>query len=82
MLKIRLFKPGKNIKNKTHYKIVVIEEKKARDSRFVVELGHYDPVHDLFKMDTAKYDEWYKKGARPSQTIASLVKKAKKSIKA
>lgn len=82
MLKIRLMKPGKSIKGRTHYKIVVTEAKAARDSKFVEQLGLYDPSHQLLRIDIALYDKWYKVGAKPSDTVASLYKKCKKQAQA
>ncbi|MDP2923054.1 MAG: 30S ribosomal protein S16 [Candidatus Omnitrophota bacterium] len=81
MLRIRLRKPGKVAKGRYHFKIVVIEGSKARDSRFIEQLGHYDPSRKLLKFDDiAKYESWVKKGAQPTETVASLFKKYKKQI--
>lgn len=79
MLKIRLRKPGKSIKRRQHFKIVVTEARSARDSRFVEELGYYDPSRNLLKFDQEKYQEWVKKGAHPTETVASLFKRYTKS---
>ena len=81
MLKIRLLKPGKSIKRRYNFKIVVMEGKSPRDSRFVDDLGYYDPSRDILKVNTEKYDSWIKKGARPTDTAASLFKKHKKAAK-
>lgn len=78
MLKIRLRKPGKSVKRRYHFKIVVTEAHSARESRFVEQLGVYDPSHELLKIDIEKYQEWVKKGAKPTQTVASLFKRYKK----
>jgi small subunit ribosomal protein S16 len=82
MLKIRLRKPGKSIKRRYHYKIVVTEAKFARDSKFVKQLGYYNPTRKLLKIDIDKYQEWIKKGAQPTQTVASLFKRYKKQVAA
>ena len=81
MLRIRLQKPGKSVKRRYHFAIVVIEGKAARDARFTDRLGYYDPSHQLLHIDLAKYQEWVKKGARPSATVASLFKKLSKNTK-
>ena len=81
MLKIRLRRPGKSAKGRHHYKIVVIEAKAARDSKFTAQLGFYDPSRQLLKLDIPKYENWIKKGAKPSETVASLFKKYKKQNK-
>ncbi len=75
MLKIRLRKPGKPVKRRHHFKIIVCEARTPRESKFVEELGYYDPSRNLLKVDLSKYEEWLKKGAKPTETVASLVKK-------
>lgn len=81
MLKIRLRKPGKSVKRRYHYKIVVTEARNARESKFVAQVGHYDPSHELLKFDTAKYEEWIKKGAKPTETVATLFKRYRRQNK-
>jgi small subunit ribosomal protein S16 len=71
-------KPGKIAKGRYHFKIVVIEGSRSRDARFIEQIGHYDPSRELLKFDIASYDSWVKKGAKPSETVASLFKKYKK----
>lgn len=74
MVKIRLRRPGKSIKGRTHQKIVVTEKSWARESKFIDQIGYYDPGRDLLKIDTDKYKQWIEKGAQPSDTVASLFK--------
>ncbi|OQX82053.1 MAG: 30S ribosomal protein S16 [Candidatus Omnitrophica bacterium 4484_70.1] len=81
MLRIRLRKPGKSIKRRYHFKIVVSEARKARESDFVEEVGFYDPSKDLLKIDIEKYQEWIRKGAKPTETVKSLFKRYKKISK-
>jgi small subunit ribosomal protein S16 len=81
MLKIRLRRPGRSVKRRYHYKIVVIEAKSARESRFVAELGYYDPSCKLLKFNIADYEAWVNKGATPSETVATLFRKYKKKSK-
>jgi len=80
MLRIRLRKSGKSIKRRYHFKIVVSEVQKARESDFVEEIGFYDPSKDLLKIDIEKYQEWIKKGAKPTETVKSLCKRYKNQI--
>tara|TARA_Y100001936_G_scaffold53731_1_gene52262 strand:+ start:539 stop:706 length:168 start_codon:yes stop_codon:yes gene_type:complete len=49
-----------------------------RDGRFLEILGTYDPMlkENSCKVDTEKAVEWIKKGAKPSKTVGSLLKKA------
>ena len=75
MLKIRLRRPGKQVKRRYHYKIVVAEAKSPRESKFVKQVGYYDPAGGLLKFDVEKYGQWIKKGAQPTATVASLFKR-------
>jgi small subunit ribosomal protein S16 len=78
MLRIRLRKPGKSVKGRRHNKIVVMEKGASRDGKFVEQIGFYDPLRKIVKLDTAKYEAWVKNGAKPTETVASLYKKQKK----
>ncbi len=75
MLRIRLARTG--AKKKPSYRIVVIEREKARDGRFVEILGHYNPRRNppelVFKRERADY--WLSRGAQPSETVRSFLKK-------
>ncbi len=76
MLKIRLQRRGK--KHQAHYRIVVAEAHRSRDSKYIEDLGYYDPNKDpyLFKIDEEKTKKWLKNGAQPTDTVAQfLVKK-------
>ena len=81
MLKIRLRRPGKSIKRRYHYKIVVTEAKSPRESKFVAQIGYYDPSHKLLKFEIEPYEAWIKKGAKPTETVATLFKRYKKKSK-
>lgn len=73
MLAIRLSRTGS--KKRAHYRVVVVEQQKARDSRFVEILGHYDPraVPAIVRVNRERIDHWIKAGARPSDTIRTLL---------
>lgn len=77
MLSIRLTRLGR--RNRPFYRIVVADSRRARDGSFIDELGHYDPVikPEVIEIDTDKVDEWIKKGAQPSDTVRSLLRKIK-----
>lgn len=81
MLKIRLRRPGKSAKGRYHYKIVVAEAKSARESKFAAQIGYYDPSHNLLKIDIEKYETWIKKGAQPTETMATLFRRYKRQNK-
>jgi small subunit ribosomal protein S16 len=75
-LKIRLRRVGR--KNQPSYRIVVADSRKARDGTIVAMLGHYQPRNkgQQFDMDLVQVREWLAKGATPSETVLSLLKKA------
>ena len=64
-------------KKKPFYRIVAADSRCPRDGKFLELLGTYDPLksEDNIKVDTDKVTSWIKKGAKPSQTVASLLKK-------
>ena len=75
MLMIRMARFG--AKKKPTYRVVVIDKERARDSRAVEVVGHYDPVAEpaQIQLDYARIEHWNKVGARMSATVAKLVKK-------
>ena len=62
---------------KVHWRIVVADTKMPRDGRFVEEVGYYDsrsnPSRIEIKEDRIRH--WISKGAKPSDTVQSLLKK-------
>jgi small subunit ribosomal protein S16 len=82
MVRIRLRRDG--AKNSPYYRIVVADQRSPRDGKFIELIGTYDPKlkGENFKINLAKAEAWLKKGAQPSETVASFIKKARKSGKA
>src|SRR5216110_397871 len=66
--------------NRPYYKIVVADKRSPRDGKFIEMIGTYDPKkpghNSTIKLDRAEY--WISKGAQPSDTVRSLIKKNKK----
>ena len=75
-VKIRLRKTGR--KRQHSYRIVVADSESPRDGRFIELLGHYFPraKDKEFDVDVEKARAWLSKGATPSETVASILKKA------
>ncbi len=75
MLRIRLTRMG--AKKKPFYRVVVTEQRQARDGRFVEIVGHYNPGTNpaLVEMNLERVRYWMAKGAQPSETVSSLVKR-------
>jgi len=73
---IRMSRHG--AKKKPFYRIVVTDSRAPRDGRFIDQLGTYDPMAQSggIKLDTRGIEKWLQRGARPSQTVSELIKKA------
>src|SRR3954471_10383530 len=75
---IRLRREG--AKNRPYYKVVVADSRSPRDGKFIEILGTYDPKkkdhNSTLKLD--RVEHWISKGARPSDTVRSLVKQNRK----
>ncbi len=78
MVKIRLTRQG--AKKRPHYRIVAIDERKARDSRPLKYLGTYDPrpTPERVDINVEQLEAWIAKGAQLSPTVRSLVKRQRK----
>jgi small subunit ribosomal protein S16 len=63
------------------YRIVVADNRSPRDGKFIEEIGTYHPLKKgdnvNMKLDRAEY--WIGKGAQPSDTVRSFIKRAKKA---
>ena len=66
--------------NRPYYKVVVADSRSPRDGKFIEIIGTYDPKkpghNSMLKIDRAEY--WIARGAQPSDTVRSLIKKNKK----
>jgi small subunit ribosomal protein S16 len=74
-VKLRLTRKG--TKKKPFYRIVAADIEAPRDGRFLEAVGTYDPMQDpaviTLKQDRVQY--WLEKGAKPSTTVKSILKK-------
>jgi small subunit ribosomal protein S16 len=79
---IRLRREG--TKNRPYYRVVVTDSRSPRDGKFIEIIGTYDPKqtgqNSSFSVERAEY--WISKGAQPSDTVRSLIKKQKKTAAA
>ena len=70
--------------NRPYYKVVVADSRSPRDGKFIEILGTYDPKktgqNSVLKLD--RIDHWISKGAQPSDTVRSLIKKNRKQAAA
>jgi small subunit ribosomal protein S16 len=76
-VKLRLKRLGRT--HKAFYRLNAIDSRSPRDGRVIEELGYYDPTNkDQAKQFVAKLDrckDWLDKGAIPSETVSSLLKR-------
>jgi small subunit ribosomal protein S16 len=74
-VRIRLTRKGR--KKQPFYRIVVADSESPRDGKFLDIVGTYDPMQDpaAVRIDNDKLDAWMKKGAKPTETVESLIKK-------
>ncbi len=80
MVVLRLRREG--TKNRPFYRIVAADQRFPRDGRFLEILGTYDPLikgHN-YKVNLEAAQKWISVGAQPSETVASILKKATKAV--
>jgi small subunit ribosomal protein S16 len=74
MVKVRFARAGS--KKRPFYHLVVTDHQKARDSRCIEEIGHYDPSRPIAeaKVDYARLAYWKGVGAQLSETVAKVIR--------
>lgn len=72
---IRLTRKGR--KKQPFYRIIVADSQAPRDGKFLDIVGTYDPMQEpaVVDIDNEKLESWLSKGAKPSVTVQSLIKK-------
>ena len=65
-------------KKKIKHRIVVTDTRFPRDGRFLEEVGFWDPSKNpaVVKVKSERVEHWVKRGAKPSETVKSILKKA------
>lgn len=78
MVKIRLQRQG--AKKAPFYHIVVADSRRARDGKIIERIGSYDPMTEpsTIVIDNEKFEQWIKNGAKPTDSVKSLVERASK----
>ena len=65
--------------HRAFFRLHVVDSRSPRDGRVIEQLGHYDPIEKdkekqiVLNVERATY--WMDKGAQPSQTVSSLLKR-------
>jgi small subunit ribosomal protein S16 len=75
-VKIRLRRMGS--KKAPFYRVVVADSRYPRDGRFIEEVGTYNPLANPseIKIDAEKVLKWIKTGAKPTDSVKSLLKRS------
>ncbi len=65
-------------KKKIKHRLVVTDSKFPRDGRFLEEVGYWDPSKEpaIVSVKVERVEHWMKLGAKPSETVRSILKKA------
>ncbi len=81
-VRLRLARMGR--KKRPFYRIVAADSRSPRDGRFIERLGYYDPMQEPpdIKVDLERVDYWLGEGASPSDTVNSLITKARAAVEA
>jgi small subunit ribosomal protein S16 len=81
-VRIRMKRVG--AKNAPYFRIVVADSRSPRDGKFIEEIGTYQPRKkgDNVQMDLERAKYWITKGAQPSDTVSSFLKKLGKAAAA
>ncbi len=75
-VKIRLTRGGR--KKLPSYRVVVADSHAPRDGRYIARVGVYDPKENpaRFQVDEQLTLKWLHRGAQPTETVKSLLRKA------
>ncbi|MGI6257670.1 MAG: 30S ribosomal protein S16 [Anaerovoracaceae bacterium] len=75
MVKIRLKRMGAN--KKPFYRVVVADSRRARDGRFIEEIGYFNPLTEpnTININEEAAKKWLDNGAQPTERVRSLFKK-------
>jgi small subunit ribosomal protein S16 len=67
-------------KKQPHYRVVVADSTSPRDGRFIETLGYYKPLTSPARLvlDLERVDHWLAEGALPSDTVRTLITKARR----
>jgi len=78
MVKLRLRRDG--AKKKPFYHLVAADERRARNGRFIEELGYYNPmvaadVEPILELKEERVRYWLSVGAQPSDKVTAILRK-------
>lgn len=80
MVRLRLKRGGS--KGRPYYRICAMDGRTKRDGKHLEILGTYHPLETddvkRLKVELERVDHWISTGAQPTDTVASLIKQARK----
>ena len=81
-VRIRLKRVG--ARNTPVFRVVVADGRSPRDGKFIEEIGTYQPTlkDNNFKLNLERAEYWVSKGAQPSDTVASFIRKSRRAAAA
>ncbi len=61
------------------YHVVATDSRKPRDGRYIEDVGIYDPTRtpERIELKHERIAHWLEVGAKPSQTVAMILRRAK-----
>lgn len=73
MVRIRLRRIG--ARHRPYYRIVVADQRSARNGKVIEEIGTYDPMVDppAIKINEESAVKWITQGAQPSEAVAHML---------
>jgi small subunit ribosomal protein S16 len=76
MLKLRLKRTGR--KGSPSYRLVIMENTSRRDGKSIDEVGYYNPITKVFRVEEEKLKKWLNSGVQPTLTVFNLLKRFQK----
>ena len=79
MVIIRLRREGS--KDRPYYRVVVTDSRARRDGKYIEAVGTYNPMNEgvNYEVNLEKIDGWIATGAKTSETVASIIRKARRA---
>jgi len=78
MVRIRLKRTG--TRNRSCFRVVVMDQRSTRDGRSIEEIGFYDPLNNEERLKMDRYEHWLGRGAQPSKTVADIARRIKDGV--
>jgi len=72
LVRIRLSRGGR--KKHPVYRIVVMDSRSPRESKYIDYIGTYDPILKTGNINIEKAKEWLTKGAQPTERALKILK--------